>query len=168
MDQPLFSQIPSIILKKTRPRVIKFLDESPSIFGEEVSSSRRDLQPSENDELYEDQDMTIERPKKSSLKTNKTKRPEPFDVETADAKIQTDLKPDTIERGTQTDVTCGRASLAEIFHEQYQNQLEAQSLAGYKPMFAIPKCEGQAPPLKIGLTLPKGKKRKVYYPDDDN
>lgn len=91
----------------------------------------------------------------------------PETKETSDAMIQTDSmhKSKTRNVEVQTDISF---MPNEMDYHQFKAYLEQQSLSHYKPMYNIPQAHGNRPPLKIGLTLPKGKKRKVFYPDLEN
>lgn len=83
-----------------------------------------------------------------------------------DAIIQTDIietKPLMLSRSTQTIESWLRMDAA---YEEYRDKLKSDSLASnFNPMYSLNNSKPNAP-LKIGLSL-KGRKRKVFYPDEE-
>lgn len=70
--------------------------------------------------------------------------------ELIDAVVQANIRPETNDASTQTDLAF------QINQEDYEESVKAIKRASL--------CS--SPPLKVGLTLPKGKKRKVFYPGE--
>lgn len=81
----------------------------------------------------------------------------------SDAIVQTDPAPCLVSKETQTTDSFVTDS---VYHE-FKTHLQSQSLSSSKPMYSLSKNKSE-PPLKIGLSLPKGRKRKVFYPDDSD
>lgn len=203
MDLPLFSQIPSAVLKKVKftsaefckqpKKSVKFntkLVNEPisEELSTEVTSSLDTLEQHESQEV-ENEKPKVEKPENTirfaSPKTIKSPRQlstekvdsgtvytpisppiSPFKKRFSDAIIQTDvIKPSVVSVKTQTIESFMRNPFGS--YNEHINQVKADSLGCYKPMYSIPKAaNGQQPPLKIGLVLPRGKKRKVFYPDE--
>lgn len=88
----------------------------------------------------------------------------PSIVTKCNAIIQTDeqIKPDMVTRGTQTKDSFIKM---ENLYEEYKTHLKSETMSNFKPMYQLNNNDKENPPLKIGLTLPRGVKRKVYYPD---
>lgn len=170
MQAPLYSQIPIDLLKKVkshsenkRKRSIDLYDEyefsEPQNVCDEVTSSRPSNKPEEPEifiEPCEPVDPIEPRTREVACQTEKEQEQEPPGscTCTCSAKTETVL----ISQSSQTPEF-------SVTNSQHRNNLEAETLSvGYKPIYSIPGMRGLAPPLKIGLTLPKGKKRKVIYP----
>lgn len=163
MDSVIFSQIPSSVLKKHRPastrerkKKIKFWDDN---HGKEVLSSRDEVVSDISSQNKESQNTVVEgaEPIEEVLEVSK--------IETSSVATQTDPPP-LVTVDTQTEPSF--KSPLKDSHEQYKNELEVNTLSSYQPLYSLPLACGKQPPLKIGMTLPKGKKRKVFYPDDEN
>lgn len=163
MDSVIFSQIPSIVLKKHKPAIVKergrkrvkFQDD---IQSKEVSSSRIEPELEENHEISQETDVDGDEPVDVDDSTR----------ETADAIIQTETYiPATKSVETQTETSYSKSPLKDS-REQYVSELEVNSLSSYRPIYSSPLQCVEQPPLKIGMTLPKGKKRKVFYPGEEN
>ena len=192
----LFSQIPSAVLNKInadeytrkKRKTVKFYDDifeteseliQENATSEQVTSSKGETDPSESPEksvIFKTDTITSCKPQKSALKiTEEIKSPSSSPLkETSDAILQADLSLKLIGVGTQTDESffktiapLGLCSYCRQCRAQQANSLSHEANV-FKPMYSIPKRAGEAPPLKIGLSLPKGKKRKVYYPDEDS
>lgn len=196
MDLPLLSQIPSLVLSKLDPsevkssrkrKEVKFYEEDiiDLVEGssEEIETLSDEVTSSGNGSESQDSHgsptscRSIEvvaksKPVKSVLKSTKKLKTAPI-IDTViedrhDAIVQTDLMPEMISRSTQTiKVYPFNIPDEELTYDDYKSQLQAQSLEFRSNIYPIPKRNGKAPPLKIGLTLPKGRKRKVFYPDDE-
>lgn len=95
-----------------------------------------------------------------------TKEKQSPSKETSVAITQTEVI-ETKSVKTQTETSFYREPLKDS-HDQYVSELEINSLTSYRPIYSLPLTCGKQPPLKIGMTLPKGKKRKVFYPDEEN
>lgn len=156
MDPPIFSQIPTIVLEKI----------NHELHTNQVCNKKRKRLTWNHEITKGDEENTILETKKvwQPDKTQAVIEPKEFQ----DAIIQVDLSPDVFTRGTQTDETCLKSSSSISYESQYKNQLEMNSLSVYRPLYSFGSRNGRQPPLKIGLSLPKGKKRKVFYPDEQD
>lgn len=135
---PIFSQVPSIVLKKHTPKHNQHRVQKRVTISEPPKQERKtELSASEFEEVEE-------------------KPQELPDTRTSDAVVQTESVR-LIDRGTQTD-----ASLFD--YDKYCALLEERSLTSsvFKP---VQLNHHGCPPLKIGLSL-RGKKRKVFYPTE--
>lgn len=149
----VFSQVPTIILNKHRPKNNKLKQQKrvsiiePSLEERKSGSFKRDDYDFKKDQdchFEEDQDFD-EEPQAIPI------------IGASDAVIQTD-PPSLVDRSTQTDISL-------FDYDKYCAALEERSLTSvFKPMQL--NSPGGGPPLKIGLSL-RGKKRKVFYPDAD-
>lgn len=85
----------------------------------------------------------------------------------SDAIIQTDIEigPKTHTVACQTEESLLNRPLTMSDYEHHRNNTNCRFPESFsRPMYAIPRRKGGEPPLKIGLTLPKGRKRRVIYP----
>lgn len=167
MSKQLFSQIPAQILSKANiitydnyePRKrVRFSDVTPR--AQEIEISDQISDEVDIEDLTEE--LTNEQSSSSTEQELLSASP-PAKKQYSDAIVQADFKPKTCDRITQTEL-----SLLMTDDELYRIHKQAQQFEIFKPMYSIPKHNGRLPPLKLGLTLPKGRKRKVYYPDEEN
>lgn len=187
MDAPLFSQIPAVVLKKVGPegtlsrkrKAVKFYDdddleqESEEAISEEVTSSGHATESQESHRSSNSHKSNEIRtlPIKSALKKTKKRKASPDKElivdEGVDAITQTNPEPAKISRQSQTDIVFPvNLTTDDSIYDDYTSRLQAQSLEFRPNILPIPKRDGKQPPLKIGLILPKGKKRVVFYPDE--
>lgn len=170
----VFSQIPHIVLNKIDPQELYKYDIDIEENDFEEFQGIKEFKEAEGLKKLEEhkEPEGFKEPKSRIKKTVKFSDDMPDEVtnstcSTLDAIIQTDAKPALVDRGTQT--TEPYPTISQFYdRDQLKSQVESLSLCGYKPMYSTSKRKGKEPPLKIGLTLPKGKKRKVYYPDYDD
>lgn len=186
MDPPVFSQIPSVVyntmksknklLPSTTKRIkhIKFSDdcEDDSAATLNQDGAPQDIKPGQDPDIVEPVSKKNDIPLKSVLKTRNE------EVVVSDPKPDsTTLKKDTLDAIVQTEsdqvkfvnkeVQTDESYLQlENHFDQYRSKLHADSIVAFKPMYSL--RGSQNPPLKMGLTLPKGVKRKVFYPDDED
>lgn len=110
----------------------------------------------------EDDDDTLSLPEETIPNEPTSSHTEPLNESTEhfDAITQTETK-SVQERGTQTEESLVTRPLND-------NDIHRLNMQTYSPITAIPRYDKNgAPPLRIGLTL-RGKKRKVYYPGDND
>lgn len=189
MDLPVFSQIPALVLNKLGPeerilrkrKSVKFYveDDSDEISedasgdapSEEVTSSGNE---SESQESSQRSSRVKSKQARPVLKKTEKRKTEPDkeesiegrrvnpDIQTDDAITQTDPEPEPLmfSKSTQTDLDYPIDISA---NESYRS---LGPLGFNSSIYQIRRKDGRQPPLKIGLTLPKGKKRVVFYPDD--
>lgn len=177
--------------KRKRKKSVKFQDEpdsseskfpKPSQAGHDIctgASNDEDdeikildtpIVPSSTPILLENQNIDhLARSNKLSLvDCSKKKLYQPSDDEksTADAIIQADTSPEKKTVACQTDESFLQMPPQELY-EMYKDQIQAVSLQACRPLPLI-KRFGCEPPLKLGLTKPKGKKRRVFYPGEND
>lgn len=178
----IYSQIPTAIIKASSTKNHSGLkancatnQDKPVKLQSEIKSFKRPLAPhirASHDEirsLAPDESVDQNKSPDENNSTNQNDRDHkdsPYhQTKTSDAFVQTETldRPETISRGCQTELSFIHV---DALYEEYRNQLKAQSLTeNFKPMYSL--SSGlMGPPLKIGLTLPRGVKRKVFYPDD--
>lgn len=186
MDFQLFSQIPNAVLNRVQPARLKPRKKKSVKFQDEalITSSDQDFAQTDKTRdagLKLKHEPGLDFSLKSALivqdtevlpilDTQKIIKQNDGEVEdsqevrssekrkTSDAIVQVD-GPVLVSKSSQTD---------DDLYEQYKNQLQANAIVGYKPMHSFPKQKGSQPPLRLGLTVPKGKKRKVFYPDEQD
>lgn len=84
---------------------------------------------------------------------------------TSDAIVQVDATPKMKTVACQTDDSLLPIPPEELY-EIYKNQIQVLSLRA-NPNLSLKMHTGPEPPLKLGLTKPKGRQRRVYYPGED-
>lgn len=150
----LFSQVPTIVLNKHRPKNNKLRQQK------KVSITEPSLEEKKFGSFKEEDDYDFKKDQDCDFKEDRDFDEEPQAIPiigTSDAVIQTD-PPRLVDRSTQTDISL-------FDYDKYCSVLEERSLTSvFKPMQL--NSPGGDPPLKIGLSL-RGKKRKVFYPDAD-
>lgn len=185
MALPLLSQIPTQVLSKLGKKNIKKTPQIAKFYADESQEDKEtDTEPEKDvvkDEesvmraIDADDDSTIIDTENSFAK-KKFKYSDDYPTSSnnqflnektfSDAMVQTDdLYTFKFKRDAcvQTMDNRLRKSDYEIHREQGNNHFGD----AYKPIYSLPKRQGDdAPPLKIGLTL-RGRKRKVYYPGLD-
>lgn len=162
MEAPLFSQIPSVVLKRCSTTVqqrkrIRFCEppRSPEPINEEVVTVD-DVSSSLSDQ---DSPPRQESPRPTSPGPSSPRPASPIGLKSqrrysSDAILQ--VKPEMVSTKTQTDESYFRSCRA----------LQQSSLA-LAPMYHTARTKGKQPPLKIGLSGLKRKKRKVFYPGEE-
>jgi hypothetical protein len=160
MANHLFSQIPPQVLNKVN--ICKLSD------GSKVTPRKKvkfEITHSRHDDSSTDLENDIVDIEDDSNESTSSLVPPPQKSESrkqySDAVIQTSA----VERrsiATQTD-----ESLITRPLNMSENDMHRQNMQSFAPITPIYKNRsGREPPLRIGLTL-RGKKRKVFYPDDD-
>lgn len=104
------------------------------------------------------------------IETNQKEIPKPDSTttkkETLDAIVQTDFeKPKLVNQEVQT---IESFELIESYYEQYKLRLQSDSMINYRPTLPLKSLTKYNPPLRVGMTLPRGVKRKVFYPDEQD
>lgn len=183
-----FSQIPACVLKKTSPRGVKHIKSQ----SKDKASNKKAKVLKDHDELGDLSNTP--NPKKVDGKKHEflvkiTEESEPesdgrstiiddddvkpisppqpideeaslesiFDITKPKEKQSSDkiiqVAPELVDKSTQTE--------NRIFAGEYETQVRAQSLSYHSSR--------NAPPLKLGLSRPKGasKKRRIFYPDEE-
>lgn len=167
MAPPLFSQIPVQILNK-----VKGNDHS---LGDSKKRRVTFHENSTDDDTDQDIDVDASDTIESSLnsdnqpESHRHKPPPSLSQNVSDAIIQVDLGPKCTERGTQTDESMLTRPLINDEYDKHRHLTQTHYPDIFKPMYSIPKRKnGSLPPLKLGLIMPKGKKRKVFYPHEED
>lgn len=189
MALPLFSQIPTQVLSKLGKENFKKEQNLAKFYEEEVieeSDSEVDVENEKKkveEQVVKASEILDNKPKRiakdnPSVQTNSkrvrytdecpTSSSNQFVVEKtfSDASVQTD-DPSLFRREAivQTNETLLNRPLSD--YERHKEHNNSRFSDAYKPMYSLPKRQGkEVPPLRIGLTL-RGRKRKVYYPNEE-
>lgn len=179
----LFSQIPLQVLnkvhggitdkglkkKETPKRRVKFYDEDdeikPQVCEESDSTDVSEIfiVDDNTNEAISSPQKTISRsiePATSPNEPTSSRIETPVVKESLNAIVQTDAK-STRNIGTQTE-----EEWLLIMRSMNDPDIHRNNMQSYAPIMPIPKRKaGSEPPLRIGLTL-RGKKRRVFYPDE--
>lgn len=186
MALPLFSQIPTQVLSKLGKENIKKNPSNAKFYADIIQEEKEPNTESEEEQISNDKstiqtidindDSTIidgEDSYDKPLKKKKLAHEYPTsstDKTFSDAMVQTDdldlFKRDACVQTMESSINKLRKSDYDLHRDQSNTHFGDT----YKPIYSLPKRQGEnAPPLKIGLTL-RGRKRKVYYPglEEDN
>lgn len=190
MALPLFSQIPTQVLTRIGKENFKKEQNLAKFYEDEIieeSDSEIDVEKNKDVVLIEPPEPADKNQDKGTKKVNKsdeknqpnkkrvkysdecpTSSSNQFVIEKtfSDASVQTDdlmlLRREAI---VQTNETLLNRPISD--YERHREQNGSHFADAYKPMYSIPKRQGKdVPPLKIGLTL-RGRKRKVFYPGEE-
>lgn len=163
MASHLFSQIPAQVLNKVN--IYKFSDENDVAPKKKVkfaekehikhASIHEESSTDVDDEINVDDDEPTSSVKATPEKEVVIKK------QYSDAKVGTD-KPSCRSIETQTDESLITRPLSMT-----EDDMHRMNMHSFSPITPIPRSRaGRQPPLRIGLTL-RGKKRKVFYPNED-
>lgn len=172
----MFSQIPGNVLKKAKLPYPKFippagLGDRPDIL--ESTTRLVEISSSSDDESSNGEDAFIKTAVASVAEVTTSTTPTKTTSTTAlmvDGQSQTTLTMAKIA-SLEADVKHLEAVIEGLKAEIGRLEVIEESLQDgcrpFQPTFALRCGNGRNPPLKIGLTLPKGIKRKVFYPSDE-
>lgn len=164
----LFSQIPVQVLNKARrggvpvrepveeapKKKVKFYQDKEVRSSEVESLSTTDEDTTSSDILVDDVNSSTNDASSDRVELLMSK-------ECLNAVTQTE-KTKMREFGTQTEESLITRPLCST-----DNDIQRLNMQSFSPITPMPRRKGGfEPPLRIGLTL-RGKKRKVFYPDDD-